>query len=306
MTRKGVRSAVTTAALATVVVCTSCTVGPDTDELSSPSGNPCAPVSAPGAIPVPSGDLPGWSQIFSDDFDRCTLGPDWSTYSGQPGGNPNSTWDASMVELEGGLLHLNSMRTANGWITGGVSNYPVTQQYGRWEVRMRADYSDDISYHMLLWPQDETWPPEIDFAESVSGTRAEMSAFLHWVDRNGNNAKTDAATTGDFSQWHTVGVEWGPGIVRYLLDGEVWAEAHSETMVPAVPMWLGLQAEAGACERREEWGMTACSDSAQLRPDNVAVQIDWVTVYAPVFDDLEEMQKSGAFNTSPNAIQLTD
>ncbi|QXW04844.1 glycoside hydrolase family 16 protein [Rhodococcus globerulus] len=301
MSRRRRRAAGTIAALALIASCTSCTIATD-----SPAENPCAPESSPGGVSLPRGDLQGWKQIFSDDFDDCDLGSDWGTYSGQPGGNPNSTWDASMVQVDGGLLNLNSHRTDSGWITGGVSNYPVTQQYGRWEIRMRADNSDDISYHMLLWPQNEKWPPEIDFAESVSGTRDEMSAFLHWVDDKGTNDKKGVSTGGDFSEWHTVGVEWGPGIVRYLLDGKVWAEAHSETMVPDVPMWLGLQAEAGACERREDWGMTPCSDFSEQRPDNVAVQVDWVTVYAADFDELEKMQKSGYYDPSPDAIQFTD
>ena len=301
MSRRRRRAAGTIAALALIASCTSCTIATD-----SPVENPCAPESAPGGVSLPRGDLQGWKQIFSDDFDDCDLGSDWGTYSGQPGGNPNSTWDASMVQVDDGLLNLNSQRTDSGWITGGVSNYPVTQQYGRWEIRMRADNSDDISYHMLLWPQNEKWPPEIDFAESVSGTRDEMSAFLHWVDDKGSNDKKGVSTGGDFSEWHTVGVEWGPGIVRYLLDGKVWAEAHSETMVPDVPMWLGLQAEAGACERREDWGMTPCSDFSEQRPGNVAVQVDWVTVYAADFDALEKMQKSGYYDPSPDAIQFTD
>ncbi|MFE4498398.1 family 16 glycosylhydrolase [Rhodococcus sp. NPDC056743] len=301
MSRPRRRTAGAIAALALIASCTSCTIAAD-----PPTVNPCAPESAPGGTALPEGDLQGWKQIFSDDFDDCDLGSDWGTYSGQPGGNPNSTWDDSMVQVDNGLLNLNSQRTDSGWITGGVSNYPVTQQYGRWEIRMRADNSDDISYHMLLWPQNEKWPPEIDFAESVSGTRDEMSAFLHWVDDTGSNDKKGVSTGGDFSEWHTVGVEWGPGIVRYLLDGKVWAEAHSETMVPDVPMWLGLQAEAGACERREDWGMTPCADASEQRPDNVAVQVDWVTVYAPDFDELEKMQKSGYYDPSPDAIQFTD
>ena len=301
MSRRRRRTAGAIAALALVASCTSCTIATD-----SPAVNPCAPESAPGGKALPQGDLQGWKQIFSDDFDDCDLGSDWGTYSGQPGGNPNSTWDDSMVQVDDGLLNLNSQRTDAGWITGGVSNYPVTQQYGRWEIRMRADNSDDISYHILLWPQNEKWPPEIDFAESVSGTRDEMSAFLHWVDDTGSNDKQGVSTGGDFSEWHTVGVEWGPGIVRYLLDGKVWAEAHSEAMVPNVPMWLGLQAEAGACERRADWGMTPCAEASEQRPDTVAVQVDWVTVYAPDFDELEKMQKSGYYDPSPDAIQFTD
>ncbi|MFF0817427.1 family 16 glycosylhydrolase [Rhodococcus sp. NPDC003318] len=302
------------AAAAAVAACASCTIPTGEDNPAPTSQTQAAAATADvcfqdptaGGIPVPTGDLPGWKQIFTDEFDRCDLGGKWSTYSGQPGGNPLGWWDGSMVSLHDGTLDLQSQRTSDGWVSGGVSNYPVTQQYGRWEIRMRADRSDDISYHMLLWPQREHWPPEIDFSESVSGDRTAMDAFLHWPGENGEDTKANAEITGDFSQWHTVGVEWGPGIIRYLLDGKVWAEAHSDVMVPDEPMWLGMQAEAGACERRADWGLAPCSDSDALRPDRVSVQVDWVAVYEPVMPELEAMQKKGAFDPLPDATQLTE
>lgn len=268
--------------------------------------SPCAPTASPSGQAVPTDASAGWKLRFTDDFDRCELGTDWSAYEGRPGGNPNSQWDKSMVQLTDGKLELKSQESDGRWITGGVSNYPITQQYGKWLVRMRADESADISYHMLLWPQDEIWPPEIDFAESVSGDRSEMSAFLHWVGPEGDQAKTNANTSGDFAQWHTVGVEWGPGIIRYLLDGNVWAEAHSDTMVPDVPMWLALQSEAGACERRLDWGMQPCTGVGELHPEAPGVEIDWVAVYEADLPVLDERNKAGEFASQPNAVQLTD
>lgn len=296
-------TAARTAAAAALLACTACTVA-DSDATPIDS---CSVAHEPrSGVAVPTGDLPGWKQIFTDDFDRCELGDDWGTYSGTPGGNAYGHWDPALVHVNGSSLELRSQLGESGWISGGVSNYPVSQQYGRWEIRMRADRSDDISYHMLLWPQNETWPPEIDFAESVSGHRDDMSAFLHWVGPEGNNDKHGETITGDFSDWHTVGVEWGPGIVRYLLDGQVWAEAHSDLMVPDVPMWLGMQAEAGSCQRRVDWGLEPCADDSKLRPDRVTVEIDWVAVYEPVWPELEAMQARGEFAPSPSAIQFTD
>lgn len=311
MTRRPLRARRTARALAAALAaaaCTSCTIPTNnpTGRLgAAPASDVCGESEIPGEIPVPVGDLPGWTQIFTDDFDRCELGSKWSSYSGQPGGNPNSWWDGSMVEVAGGALTLKSERTADGWVTGGVSNYPVTQEYGRWEIRMRADRSDDISYHMLLWPQREKWPPEIDFAESASGERTQMDAFVHWVDASGESRKSHGFVTGDFSDWHTVGVEWGPGIIRYLLDGAVWAEVRSDVMVPDQPMWLGLQAEAGACERRADWGITPCSETSPLRPDSVDVEIDWVAVYAPEKSQLDAMSNR-TIAPAPNAVQMTE
>ncbi|MBF4481474.1 Glycosyl hydrolases family 16 [Rhodococcus rhodochrous J3] len=288
--------------LSATAATTACSVLPT----ASPSPACTVATEPAGGVPMPSGNLPGWTQIFTDDFDRCELGDSWGTYSGQPGGNPLGEWNHSMVSVDGDVLELRSERTDSGWVSGGVSNFPVAQTYGRWEIRMRADVSDDISYHMLLWPQDEQWPPEIDFAESVDGHREEMSAFLHWKKPNGERDKHGVSIAGDFSDWHTVGVEWGPGIVRYLLDGKVWAEAHSDEMVPDVPMWLGMQAEGGSCERRVDWGLEPCSEDSDLRADEVSVEIDWVTVYEPDFAVLEQMYRDGQFAPTDSAIQFTD
>ncbi|MGW4478357.1 glycoside hydrolase family 16 protein [Rhodococcus triatomae] len=299
-TARPLRAAAAALAVAACAACTIPTNNPTGRAGATADPELCGERQVPGGVPVPTGDLSGWKQIFTDDFDRCDLGSDWGPYSGQPGGNPNSHWDRSMVEVSGGALTLKAERSAGEWVTGGVSNYPVTQQYGRWEIRMRADRSDDISYHMLLWPKSENWPPEIDFAESVSGERSQMDAWVHWVDSNGENKKAQATVRGDFSDWHTVGVEWGPGIIRYLRDGAVWAEVRSDAMIPDEPMWLGLQAEAGACERRADWGMAPCSDASPLQPDSVGVQIDWVAVYSP------ERSQPDATAPTPGAVQMTE
>lgn len=296
----GTRAAACLTAALTLAAATACSTA------SGTAADDCPVAAQPaGGVPLPEGDLPGWKQIFTDDFDRCELGDSWGTYSGQPGGNPLGWWDESMVGVDGSVLELRSVRTDSGWVSGGVSNYPVTQTYGRWEIRMRADVSDDISYHMLLWPQSDQWPPEIDFAESVDGFRDEMSAFLHWRTSDGRD-KHGVSTWGNFSDWHTVGVEWGPAIVRFLLDGEVWAEAHSDEMVPDVPMWLGMQTEGGSCERRVDWGLAPCAEESDLRADEVSVEIDWVAVYAPDFEVLEQMYYDGEFAPTESAIQFTD
>lgn len=305
--RRGARLAATISATVTVALVASCSSTVATDGALPSRGNPCVPQDPPSGVRVPAGDLRGWKQVFVDEFDRCTLGPKWSTYSGNPGGNPHSLWDGAMVDIDGGRLNLLAEKDGNdNWYTGGVSNYPVTQLYGRWEIRMRADRSEDISYHMLLWPKDEKWPPEIDFAESVSGDRTEMDAFIHWVDDSGENAKANAAGFGDFSEWHTVGVEWLPGLVRYLRDGQVWAEIRTPHMVPEVPMWLGMQAEAGACERRIEWGMTPCRSQPDNRETGTTIEIDWVAVYEPDEQEIERMRREGEFDRTYTAVLIKD
>lgn len=220
---------------------------------------------------------------FRDDFERDEIGDMWSPYTGQPGGDPYSLWDPSQVTVEDGNLVLRADRRADGgWLTGGVSNWQVTQTYGRWELRFRADAADDVTFHFLLWPERDAWPPEIDFLENFGGDRRVGSAFVHWVDENGDRQKVektlnDAGIDVDFTEWTTVGVDWRPGRVDFLIDGEVWDSVEGD-MVPDEPMWLALQAQSGACARAAEFGYSPCPHVGT--PEGTRVEIDWVEIHA--------------------------
>lgn len=235
---------------------------------------------------MPTQDRDGWRLIFTDDFDRARLGDDWGAYRGSPGGDPYSRWDPSHVQLRDGRLVLRGYREGGRWVTGGVSNHPVTQTYGRWEVRFRADASDEITYHFLLWPQDERWPPEIDFAEDFGGPRDKVAAFVHYRNEDGNQKLQRTLPTDqhrDFTRWQTVGVEWTAEEIRFLIDGEEWATVTAREVgagYPRGPMWLGLQAQAGGCQRQADWGFDNPCPVAGT-PAEADVEIDWVAVYAP-------------------------
>lgn len=214
---------------------------------------------------------------FVDDFGRAALGDRYGIYEGSPGGDPYSHWDRDHVEVRDGKLVLAGYERDGRWTTGGVSNWPVSQTYGRWEVRFRAAASDEITYHFLLWPQAESWPPEIDFAEDFGGDRDGLSAFLHYRDDGGRGRIQKDLSGVDFTDWHTVGVDWLPGEVRFLVDGEVWSVIRSDH-IPEEPMWLGLQAQAGGCQRKADFGFPNCPVAGS--PERADIEIDWVAVHA--------------------------
>lgn len=238
--------------------------------------DPMAPDVMSGEA-VPRGDIPGWRQTFVDDFDRCELGANWGAYYGQPGGDPASWWEYEQASVIGGALQLRAEQKDGRWVTGGASNSVVSQKYGKWEVRLRADRSDEISYHVLLWPADEVWPPEIDIAESADGTRQTMSSFLHWSGPEGDHHFSQADLNLDTNEWQTIGVEWDPDQIRYTVNGQTWARSPLGASIPNTPMWLGIQAQAGACTKLQAWGVGECGVAGT--PDVADVLVDWVTVY---------------------------
>jgi beta-glucanase (GH16 family) len=219
-----------------------------------------------------------WQRVFVDDFDHGLNRAWWGRYSGQPKGDPGGWWAPSHVVVRHGILNLETYRDprfGNRWVSGGVSSAPaLKQRYGKYEVRFRADGGKGVAVVVLLFPSYGGWPPEIDFAENggASSRRPSMAATLHYGVRP-NDRQIQYIAHGDFTHWHTMGVEWTPDQLAYTLDGRRWAVLRSPH-VPSQLMELDLQAQTGVCGDP----YTPCPDAST--PRHVMFQVDRVVAYA--------------------------
>jgi beta-glucanase (GH16 family)/GT2 family glycosyltransferase len=217
-----------------------------------------------------------WRRVFADDFSRGFDRRRWGRYSGQPGGDPGGWWDPSHVRVRHGVLRLETYRDrrfGGRWVSGGVSSARALKQtYGRYRVRFRMDRGRGVAAVLLLWPVRDHWPPEIDFAEDGgrTGARSSMAATLHY---GAADHQVQRSIRRDFTRWHTMGVDWLPGRLRYSIDGHVWATVRHRG-VPAEPMELDLQTQAGTCGDR--WA--PCPDAST--PRRVTMEVDRVVAYA--------------------------
>jgi beta-glucanase (GH16 family) len=236
-----------------------------------PSGIDAPATESPSGRSMPTTAPPGWTTVEAENFDGTTLPAGWTAYSGEPGGDPAGWWSPSHVTVSGGMLHLvTSMGTRGaggptGEVSGGIGT-GITQTYGKYEVRMRMDAGAGVDGVALLWPT-KGWPPEIDFFEDGAddNTRSTITANLHYAD----DQRIHAGEQGvDFTKWHTVGVQWAPGVLRYTLDGGVWATMQSAA-VPDQPMSLDLQSQFDG------------GDLTATTPARVDMEVDWVVVYKP-------------------------
>ena len=235
----------------------------------------------PSGVPMPTGNISGWHQVFADDFTGTSLDSRWKSYWGVPGGDPGGFFDPTHVSVSGGLLTIGAYKdsTDNAWdagpntyVTGGVSTSPsFAQTYGKYLVRFRFDSGVGISHSLLLWPTNNSWPPEIDFSEDNGSNRQTDYATLHY---GPNNTQIQHAAGVDLTKWHTLGVEWTPGHLVYTLDGKVWASVASAN-VPSTPMALDLQTQAWACGT-STWEQCPSTTT----PAHVNLQVDWVVGYA--------------------------
>ncbi|SHM24529.1 glycoside hydrolase family 16 protein [Cryptosporangium aurantiacum] len=224
------------------------------------------------ASAMPTADLAGWRRVLSDDFTGSSLSSRWAAYDGQPSGDPAGWFDPARVTVTEGILTIRGayVKARGKWVTGGVSTkHTLKQVYGKYEVRFRADRGTGIAYALLLWPVDDSWPPEIDFAEDNGAGRDRLYSTLHAI----GGSQIERSTTGDFTDWHVAGVEWTPGRLAYTLDGKVWATLLDDR-VPDRPMALALQSQAWYCGHTWQ----KCPDSTT--PETVDLQVDWVVAYA--------------------------
>jgi beta-glucanase (GH16 family) len=237
------------------------------------AGAGSGPASGSG-VPMPNGDIPGWHQTFADDFTGGDLNDRWYLYSGQPGGDPLGWWDPSHVAIRNGMLNIAGSREStpkgNLYVTGGLSSTKsFTQKYGRYAIRFRMDKGYGLAYAMLLWPEDNSWPPEIDILEDNAKNRDMTSATLHY---GTDNSMVHREIKGDFSVWHTAELDWTPGKLVYRIDGNVWTTMTS-SHVPNIPMAIAIQTQAWPCGTWE-----GCPNSGT--PPVVNFQIDWVVAYS--------------------------
>lgn len=256
---------------------------PDADRATG-EATPTGPVpatantpAAPSGVPMPVGDLPGWKQVFTDDFTGTTLEqPKWIVYEGQPENDPGGWFDPSRVSVRDGMLVIGAWQDPardNLYATGGVSNrHSHTGPYGRYQIRFRADQGTGIAYVVLLWPSDDNeYPPEIDIAEDNGKDRQTVYGVLHPTDQQTYRIE-EFQVKADATKWHTVGLEWTPGRLVYTLDGEVWARTDGG-QVPTEQMSLALQTQAWYCGH----GWEACPDRST--PERVNLEVDWVVIY---------------------------
>lgn len=236
--------------------------------------------TVPAAESMPLGDLPGWQQIFADDFTTpLSIGSfpgggyedRWSVYedgaadtAGQSGG-PSRYFPSRVVSVHDGVLdkylHLSGQMPVAAALLPKIS---APQTYGRYAVRFRADPIPGFKVAWLLWPDSGIWPAEgeIDFPEGdLDGS---IQAFMHYRGATSGSEQAAFNTRQSFSDWHTAVIEWTPTAVTFFLDGQIIGQ--SRTHIPDQPMHFVLQTETSLT--------TFPSAGAEGH-----VYVDWIAIY---------------------------
>jgi len=221
---------------------------------------------------------PGQGRVrdFYDDF-NAGLASTWGKYGygrQAPGNGAMGLYDLSNVYVSGGNLTLRTQFSNGAWTSAGVSSGKGYSAYqGEWQIRARFDQAKGIGYAFLLYPNDSTWPPEIDIAEGKVNGPSVMST-LHWAPNNQQIQKWN--TVPDMTAWHTYGVIIEPSTITYTLDGVPWT-SFATANAPTKKMWIGLQTGAMSCPSAYECVPGGIPNAAT--PTSSTIQIDWVAHY---------------------------
>jgi Glycosyl hydrolases family 16 len=258
------------------------------EALSRPAGEPpppppSAPASGASASgeSIPVGDLPGWRQIFTDDFNTpVALGSFPAAVSSKWSAYPNTAHDTSgngvyhpekVLSVSGGILNM-FIHTEGGkaLVAAPIPKLTPTakygQLYGRYAVRFRSEALPGYKTAWLLWPDSEVWPRdgEIDFPEANLDDT--IKGYVHHQGASSSSDQDRFTTSARYTSWHTATIEWTPGKVVLILDGQIIGQ--TTTGVPNTPMHWVLQTE------------TALDGGAPSASTQGNVQIDWVAAWS--------------------------
>jgi hypothetical protein len=256
----------------------------------------------PSGEPMPIGDLPGWQQIFTDDFnDDVALGDfpgsvqdkwwaypyPWRDTKGQRTRNPEiGGWyyPERTVSIANGVMNiwLHTERFAGAHrrlvaapvpkIFGADTAAIQGQLYGRYAIRFRADPVKGYKTAWLLWPDSRVHPRdgEIDFPEGdLTDT---IKGFMHWQNATHGSQQYYALTEQSYYDWHTAVIEWEADRVAFYLDDNLIfnaSQGKSEWFdrIPNTPMHWVIQTE------------TRLDNIQPAITDQGNVEIDWVAVW---------------------------
>jgi hypothetical protein len=235
----------------------------------------------PSGQKMPLGNLPGWQQIFTEDFTTdvplgdfpgSVYGNEFSVY---PNGTPDtagqqgapSRYDPSqVVSVKDGLLNL-YLHTTHGTPMAAaiLPDLPGNHRYGKYTIRFRSQSLAGFKTAWLLWPDSENWPQdgEIDFPEGdLSGP---ISGFVHHQNATSGDDQDVFNTHTLYTSWHTASIEWRPNSVKFILDGKV--VGTSTDRIPDTPMHWVIQTES-------------CFDFCPSASTSGNLQIAWITAYS--------------------------
>jgi beta-glucanase (GH16 family) len=279
------------------------------------------------SMPVMAQDLPGWTLVWSDEFD----GPDidaskWSHEVNAWGGGNNElqyyTDRPANSFIENGHLVIQALKE-NYTGPEGKRNYTSARlrtlnkgdwTYGRFEARMKLPYGQGLWPAFWMLPTDWVYggwaaSGEIDIMEIVGHQPNVLHGTIHYGGEWPNNVYSGASYTlpaGDFSDdFHVFAIEWEHGEIRWYVDGIHYSTKNSWRTDSGAPF------PAPFDERFHILLNVAVGGNWPGNPDGTTIfpqrmEVDYVRVYSATNTPTSSTPYYGAPQTIPGTIEAED
>lgn len=178
-------------------------------------------------VPALRPDLSHATLIFSDEFNGTSLDTaKWNATSYNLPGAENA-YNPAMVSVDGGnlILQLQHIPWLGQPYSGGQvdTDHKFLPIYGYFEARVKPPRGTGFHSSWWLWPDNNIWPPELDIVEFRGGQPNRAHITHHWFDatRPNNDGYGKTVFEGpDFTaDFHVFGLEWGPEVLIWYIDG---------------------------------------------------------------------------------------
>jgi beta-glucanase (GH16 family) len=230
-----------------------------------PQSSTAASSANPSGVGIPS--VAGWNLKFADDFTGSSINTSaWGIYKNA--NSPRGPKYASNIVVHNGMATLKVTKVNGVWSGSGMCACRVTTgTYGMYLIRARFGHGLGVRATALLWPTSG-WPPEVDFMEydARDATHSELMLTNHYNAGGQTNLMQHAFIHGDYTTWHTIGLQWTPTMLKYTLDGQTTATMTGH--VPSQPMWAGIANSLGNVIKPNA-----------TTPDPVNLDVDWFAYY---------------------------
>lgn len=235
-------------------------------------------VSNAGTPPTITGWRMDWSDNFSMPIDQTMWGRYGWGYQ-TPGNGYLGRYLVENTFTRNGSLVLRTQYVNNQWTCAGVSSGDfLNVAGGRWEIRAKFGTGKGIGYAFLLWPFDNSWPPEVDFVEGTVNGPKIMGSY-HWGTASNEQKELRYLQNPDMKNWHTYGVIVGTDRLTYTFDGQPW----TVIMHPNVTtMKMALDFQTAALDPNGIFKPYETVPGGVPNPETpalVEVEIDWAAHY---------------------------
>ena len=232
-------------------------------------------------------EIDGWNVDFFEGFDASIEETGWEQYGDKPVGQGAMGMRLRRDSFtQNGELIIRTQYQDGQWSAGGASTNKVfAASRGRWEVRAKFPRAKGIGYAILLWPEDQKAPPEIDFVEGRFHGPPVVGTY-HWGDATpkGHKQKQVSRDNPDMGGWHTYGAIVEDEYIAFTFDGQEWGRITRDDVgenISSKRMFFGVQSGAmDPNDKNAQWYETVDGGvPGPLTPAVSDIQIDYVAHY---------------------------